>query len=82
MRVPVGEVYAIELDLSALRLIELVEQVHNRTLACSAEANEGCDLATLDTHRHAEQRLGAIGIGEVDACHLEFALHFVRMILA
>ena len=80
--IPVGKVHPVEPDLSALGLIELVEKVDDGALARAAQTYQGCNLAALDMHRDIEQRLGAIGIGEVDTRHLEIALHHVGMILA
>ena len=67
---------------SLLRLVELVEQVDDGALACAAQSDEGGNLATWDAHGDVEQRLCAVGVGEVDTRKFEVAADVVWMVAA
>ena len=80
--VVVLQVYAVQRNLSLLRLVELVQKVHDGTLTRAGQAHEGGDLSGLDNHVHAKKCLGAIGIRKVHVFHLELSVDFLWTILA
>ena len=82
VRVPVPEVHPIQGDGAAVRLVELVQQVHDGRFSRAAQADQGCNLAAFHLQGDVVQRLGAIGIGEIDPLHLEVAFHLLRPVAA
>ena len=73
--------HTIQTDRTLLRLIKLVEQVHNGALACTAETYQCRNLTALDTHRHIVECLGAVAIREVHVLQLEVACHLLWLML-
>ena len=81
-RIPVTEVHPVQGDRTAVRLVELVQQVHDGGLARPAQSHEGGDLAAFDLQRNIMKRLGPVRIREVHAFHLEIPMHLFRPVIA
>ena len=80
--VVVAKVDSVELDGSAVRLVELVQEVDDGRLAGAAEAHECRDLAAVDMHIDVVQGLVAVGVGEVDTADDEVALDLLGLVAA
>ena len=80
--VPLLERCAVEHDGTAIGMIELVEQVDDGALACSAETHQCRYLAGLNRHRHVVQGLDTIGIGKVYMLQFEATLYLIRAVVA
>ncbi len=82
VRIPFPEVHPVQGDGAAIRLVELVQQVHDGRFPRAAQADKRRDLAAVHLEGDVVQGLGAVGIGEIDVLHLEVALHLLRPIAA
>ena len=80
MGVVFPEVDAVQHNVSAVRLVEFVQQVDYGTLSGSGKAHERRDLAAIDIHVDIPERLGAVGVGEVHVADAEVALDLFRTV--
>ena len=79
--IPLAQAHAIEGDRALLRLIKLIEQIHDGALTGTTQTDKGRNLTAGNAHGHIEERLRAIGVGKVDVAQFEVALHLSRMML-
>ena len=81
MGIPFLQFHAIQLDATAIGVVELVEQIDDSGLSGSAQPHQCRNLSRQDVHTHIGQCLRAVAIGEIHTAQLELALHRLGMIL-
>ena len=81
-RVVFAQVDAVKGNNTRLRLVELVQEVHNGALARTRQTHQCRDLVRLNGHIHIEKGLVAIGIGEIDIFHFELAVDLFWLVAA
>ena len=78
--VPFLKIHPVEGYASAVRLVELVQQIDYRGLPGSAQTHEGGDLPAIHFQGDVVESLRPVRIGEVHALHLEVADHLFRTV--
>ena len=72
-RVPLPQIHTVQENLTAVRHIELVQEIHNRALAGTRETNQSRDLTRTDMHVYMVQSLRPGGVGEIHTANLKLA---------
>ena len=76
------QVNAIKGNGSGLRLVELVQQVHNGTLTGTGQAHQRGNPARLYGHIHPKQGFVTVRIGKVHTCKPELTPYLFRTVCA